>query len=88
MVSVVVGSVGVVWDVVAGFHGVGRGAWEGGEGGSVGLGWGLRDGGCRTGHCCGREKWVGGRFRIFTYRLEGLAPTFHNMQVDFLDARS
>ena len=60
MVSVVVGSVGVVWDVMAGFYWVCRGAWWGGEGCGVGLGWGLGEGSCWTGHCCGRERSGGG----------------------------
>ena len=62
MVSVVVRSVGVVWDEVAGFDWVSRGAGWGGEGCGAGLGWGLREGSCWTGHCCGRENWVGGDF--------------------------
>ena len=62
MVSVVVGSVGVVWNVVAGFYWVCRGAWWGGEGRGAGLGWRLRERSCRTGHCCGKEKRVGGGF--------------------------
>ena len=89
MVSVVMGSVGVVWDVVAGFDWVGGGAWWGGEGCGGGLGWGLGEGSCWTGHCCGVVGRGGrGRVRMFIYRLEGLAPTFHNMQALSPNARS
>ena len=53
VVSVVVGSVGVVWDVVAGLYWVRGGAGWGGEGCGWRLGWVLGEGSCWTGHCCG-----------------------------------
>ncbi len=89
MVSVVVGSVRVVWDVVAGFSWVCRGACQRGVGCGAGLGRGLGEGSCWTGHCCGRERWWSGGKEYLHTDLEGLAPTFRNMQVlFFFDARS